>query len=735
MKLKIIYGVFIAVFLHCNVTAQMISLKRQNILQFDEAGKLVSFPNIVVRENQDICFKVKVPVSYLDSQLNNFVGRLDSALTYLKSPEVFENYRCYFEKKKEFKFCDFITAFEAQVAALKNLKVCNGYEEFKKISTIEEVPTAEFFKHLFEEQYEIQVFQSSRCTQTIKLIASKFACKDSCVTFEADCKKMKDLNCEKCDIKDFSELDVRLIRTDPWAQTVMDWFENQNAVLSGDINKIKGGFETMSKHTFPSDTFMGGHSNTVTLKKWFPKWFWYTKGRLSIDPFSMLQSEERSALEATIKKYEEDLAKLKFEKDFTDSTVTDLRRKAYNIDLANFLKRRSISLAKRIERISELKKKAEQQVAVKPGLKSIFQPKLFLNDVLIEQSFAGKVHPQKQFDAARNYQLVADTKREVDRVREIPENERPYLLLYNVDSSHKIDVSEKRMDFDDEEEFTKLLKEELAKIDFSELATSSLLKLENFSKSFSAETMTSGASAKKACEGPITCNDPNPILLEIAKLAKLYSEGKLTLFYEKSPFITGYNKDPLLKTIKKEFGKDFAAPFTDSISIKQIVKKGEEKHLLKTYINTGKLRFVQIAAGIAFTQSPATVVNIDTAGSGFRVSSSDNKARAVVGFKVYPFQQYKRDSRLIPRYIQHRLSVFGGFEIIHPLDNFYIGGCYDIVPGLGFSVGKNFYLQTNYKIENNVVTDTFRKYKGSGAYYSVVINPKLFVQFVKLFFK
>jgi len=82
-----------------------------------------------------------------------------------------------------------------------------------------------------------------------------------------------------------------------------------------------------------------------------------------------------------------------------------------------------------------------------------------------------------------------------------------------------------------------------------------------------------------------------------------------------------------------------------------------------------------------------------------------------------------------------RLNIFGGFDLLHPLDNFYLGGGYDIVPGLSFSIGANFYLQENNKIENNVVTDTYRSYKLSGPYYGITVNPELLVQFVKLFFQ
>ncbi len=39
--------------------------KVDNVLVFDISGKLISFPKIVVRKNQTICFKVKAPVRFI----------------------------------------------------------------------------------------------------------------------------------------------------------------------------------------------------------------------------------------------------------------------------------------------------------------------------------------------------------------------------------------------------------------------------------------------------------------------------------------------------------------------------------------------------------------------------------------------------------------------------------------------------------------------------------------------
>jgi hypothetical protein len=313
----------------------------------------------------------------------------------------------------------------------------------------------------------------------------------------------------------------------------------------------------------------------------------------------------------------------------------------------------------------------------------------------------------------------------------LPENEQPVLVVHNVDSGTTMKYGDANpRPFSDDEEFTTLIIKLLGEADPSGIATDAATNLQNVARSF-ASTTRKFALAEGGNQDCL--NRLKPMFAHFQEMAKDYSNNLLTFFYPSSPFSNAAPDKPVYSSVTKVV-KMTDAPIRDSIPILNVIN-GKDSLMNQANLKIGKLVYVTVVAGLAMTDRAATVTTIDTTGSGFKVSSQDNKARAVLGFKIYPFQYYKRDRWLIPRYPLHRLSLFGGFEVLHPINNFYIGGCYDIIPGLGFSVGANYYLQTKYKIENNVVVDTHRGYKNSGAYYAVVVNPLLFASFVKYLFK
>jgi hypothetical protein len=155
----------------------------------------------------------------------------------------------------------------------------------------------------------------------------------------------------------------------------------------------------------------------------------------------------------------------------------------------------------------------------------------------------------------------------------------------------------------------------------------------------------------------------------------------------------------------------------------------------KCSLKVGALRRMQLAGGFAVVHNPVSQTAIDTTGNGFRTSSSSsNVSSAILGVKLYPFKTYLRDGSFIPRYPFRRLSVLLAFSIPKPLNNFYVGGGYDVVPGLTFTMGWNIYKQNYYQVQNARIINSTTRYANGGAYYGVTVNPIILVQFVKLFF-
>jgi len=439
--------------------------------------------------------------------------------------------------------------------------------------------------------------------------------------------------------------------------------------------------------------------------------------------------ERRRELEANAKQYSFGTDSLTRLKKYIDSSLSKVAILG-NSQLFMILQESSLSLNAKINTVSKIKDEAGKNFAYKSKNLPNLQTRNYFNKVGLFVSRPNKVQPQLQFDWNNGYKSTATTKRELHRVTELPDNETGVILLHNVDSSANIKFNQYRSSFADDEEFTQWVRELLAKIDLSSIPADIITNLQNFTRSFVGSIDTKALNESDECE---KLNER--FYTKLKQLGVQYSQGRAIVFYSKSPFIETLPAKPLYSTKaeKVKFNSEF--PFKDSIVVKQEFS-GKDSVMMQTFVKVGKLRFVDVAMGIAFTTKPATVTTIDTSSGGFKVNSTkDNEARAIVGIKLYPFQSYKRDRWLLPRYPLRRLSVLGGFEMLHPLDNFYVGGCYDIVPGLGFSVGANFYLKTNYKVENNKIIDTYRGYHTQGLYYSVVMNPVVVVNFVKLFFK
>ena len=98
----------------------------------------------------------------------------------------------------------------------------------------------------------------------------------------------------------------------------------------------------------------------------------------------------------------------------------------------------------------------------------------------------------------------------------------------------------------------------------------------------------------------------------------------------------------------------------------------------------------------------------------------------MAGVKIYPFGLnvrrwfpvikskgnwkvlFKRGDLMI-----NRISLFAGLSISQAqLRNYFVGGGFEFVPGLGFNIGSNFYTTKTYKFENGTLIkekEIFRK--------------------------
>lgn len=200
------------------------------------------------------------------------------------------------------------------------------------------------------------------------------------------------------------------------------------------------------------------------------------------------------------------------------------------------------------------------------------------------------------------------------------------------------------------------------------------------------------------------------------------------------------NKTPLLYTGKYQL-RDKQPPYTNIYKLRTINKvTGEADRIVNvdsSYISVGRFRYLQTAAGIAYTPTAGFITSVDTSGGGFKINRDGDRFRVIVGFRWYPAGLYNqknpaslaRDQRWL-----HRLNILVATSIPKPQENIYFGGGFDLVPGLNLAAGVHWQQRNRYSILNNQVESRQIGYRGH-FFYAVTVDPGLLVTAITTLFK
>ncbi len=197
---------------------------------------------------------------------------------------------------------------------------------------------------------------------------------------------------------------------------------------------------------------------------------------------------------------------------------------------------------------------------------------------------------------------------------------------------------------------------------------------------------------------------------------------------------------PIYRTDKYPL-RDSIAPYKNEYTLKSFLKKGEELVLQyvidNSFIRTGKFRYLQTAAGIAYTPNGGSITSVDTTNGGFKISRDEDRFRLIGGLRWYPAGLYnlKNPQSIVrERRWVHRLSLMAAVGVPKPLENIYLGGGFDLVPGLNICAGVHFQQQNKFTIVNNQVLDKSVSYRGK-AFYSLTVDPALLINAITTLFK
>lgn len=708
----------------------------KQIIEFDISGKMMSYPRSFITPKTELKFKVYANGNAYMPWVRQLFTNLADGNEYIKKPEVETLYDCLFGDNASYK------NFKSSAAAVLQPGDSCTLEGVKKAIPAEiktDVVPIDLLLDNIEKQYSVKIYRNDICIQTIELKKDP-GCVEGCNVFSADFKKIQDIDCKNCVASPSDQFRFELVHTNPLDETIRQWHKKiAPGIGTAQLKNVNAGFDDIDKLASGAPITAGIRTKIAPLLDWLAKWLWLTGGVVSADPFNIVTKEGRENIQKDILEAESNISFLQEKIAFLDSAKKELKKKHSRLEDLGDIQTDQKKLMTELE--TAKKQKIALQKKLVPGplfvrLSSnamVYQGRMELSKGGLSMTQRG-IYPHKQFDAYRNFQPVKMNYFQRRKLKEIPENERMYLSVHNVPENIIVKYAEKRMDFDDQEEFTALLKTELSKIDFSSLGGSLIRNVEDFFGSLRDRKEQSDLLKGATIVNKDSKECADALKLFVKNFKEQAAKGMLTFPSDPKLFDNVGISAPHFRTYLAPVS-DFEAPFRDSITIKAIYSKDSIVDASKTYVKVGKLRFFQLMAGVAIMKDPVAVTKIDTAGGNFRVSTSDNAAKAIFGFKIYPFKNYNRDHGLLPRYPLHRFSFSAGAELLHPLENFYLGGAYDVIPGLAFSIGTNINLQTTQQVQNGAIVNTSRRYQRSGTYYAVSVNPEIFVQFVKLFFK
>lgn len=697
---------------------------------FDTSGRMISYPSVYVINNTRLRLKVKVPYGTLHTQLKQLETNLIATKSFIEDASVAGAYGCFFSTDQ---YGRFQKELDDKIKMLQNCSPCELLKQYAGPFVSDEfIPLKSFLYNIIQHQYEVRAYKGSFCVQKMPLEAQTVDCRTDCIYYQAkDYKKISEMECSGCTTDMQPNFRFELVEQAPWNATIRDWYQITSNKLLGSGKKPADLIDDLKKVSTAKDSsgYKQGDLNIRPLKEWFLSWLWFTKGSLTLDPFNLPASTKRAQIGKQIDRLNKQIDKAKEEKRFLDSAQANLPESLVTLPEFREIRKKEVRQQELIQHYTAEKATLQKQLASNKTIDQLTTIPILYKGQLVVSSMEDK-NPLKQFDAAFQYRPVNSKKRQLQKVTEVPENEKLQLLVHNIGQGKQIRFNERSLPFSDQEEFTTFVKESLSAINISSSVPSTAIgSLQDFVRSFIPESsgkkfVRPGAEIGKFCE---------KIQPYLADIIDMLNEEMISFPPDPALFTKLVESEPKFHSELKA-AESFEAPYRDSINIREVVKD-VEKDVAKTFIKVGKLRFIEPAAGLAITRKPVTVTTIDTARGSFAVNTADNRAVAMVGFKLYPFRNFKRDHGIVPRYFLRRFSGFGGFELLHPRNNFYVGGAYDVVPGLSLMAGNNFYLRTGYKVQNNAITGTSRSYKSSGLYYAVTVNPVLFVEFVKLIFR
>lgn len=540
-------------------------------------------------------------------------------------------------------------------------------------------------------------------------------------------------------------LEIKTDRESMNNQMLDSFFYAQKEPSCSDIPRITRNRKILQKYSCYLDS-------ASSIAKWMRKWLWYTGGRLTLNPLQISSPDMINTLTVKsdsdanqVRKYREYLALI-------EKNIENLSKKD--------------PLFPRLEAYQKLRDEAGEKFGFADATNRRRKQLLadYTDFIAATTTQVHKIDLPVSLKGDKNFILFHDRARSYQRTItqavNLPESYKESFGILNAQKEDNLTVDQQFKTFDDRGAFQ------------SEFLTLSadLVKYATAFRALPVKDFLSSLFGTRAKEVDITSLGnknfiPTPEQKIVRQADSVHSQKKSTrsnncdtsnLKNIVDSLREEYWRFLLLENMLKEYeelptpgrieltktdnfnlttytidAKDSTVPYTNVYKILDEKKKNSRTRKF----NVGKEHILTLTSGIYFNRNSAKQVFVDTAGQTFKTTNTDDAAKFVIGFQVHPFKSLSADGGIVPRFFLKRISAFLGFEITNPLNNIYTGLSYDVVPGITVNYGCHFYKYDMFKVSNGQVIDQTTRYKPSGSYFGVSVDPVVALSLLTIFFK
>lgn len=172
--------------------------------------------------------------------------------------------------------------------------------------------------------------------------------------------------------------------------------------------------------------------------------------------------------------------------------------------------------------------------------------------------------------------------------------------------------------------------------------------------------------------------------------------------------------------------KEISIKVTETTTDAKLTKKTVFSHNCKV----SKRHRFDVSIGLAYSVKDYQV--IFQSGTNLPVTEVADRLQFMAGANFYPFRRMnKLDGKFLGNFYE-RVSVFGALGVKYPLDNYFAGISYDIVPGLKTVAGWHWYRDQRFKILNDQVSEKSTKLTPVSPFFSLNLEPATLLKVIGL---